>query len=74
VELAGGADLFICEAYTFEREIRYHMSYAALRTHRSELMCKRMILTHPGPDLLAHHAEVELEAEIASDGLELIIE
>jgi ribonuclease BN (tRNA processing enzyme) len=73
VELAAGADLFICEAYTFEREIKNHLSYAALRRERAMLTCKRLILTHPGPDLLAHRAAVEPEAEIARDGLQFDI-
>src|SRR5262249_6052679 len=50
LELAASADLFICEAYTYQREIKYHMSYAALRAHHAQLICKRTILTHPGPD------------------------
>jgi ribonuclease BN (tRNA processing enzyme) len=71
VEIAAGSDLFICEAYTFEREIKNHLSYAALRKQRPVLTCKRLILTHPGPDLLAHRAEVEAATEIAWDGLQL---
>jgi ribonuclease BN (tRNA processing enzyme) len=69
LELAAGADLFICEAYTFERLIKYHMSYAALRRRRAELSCRRLLLTHLGPDLLAHQTEVD--AEIASDGFQI---
>ncbi|TME27510.1 MAG: MBL fold metallo-hydrolase, partial [Chloroflexi bacterium] len=64
LELAAGADVFICEAYTFERGIKYHMSYAALHRRRAELTCRRFVLTDLGPDLLAHQAEVD--AEIAS--------
>jgi ribonuclease BN (tRNA processing enzyme) len=73
LELANGADLFVCEGYTYERSIKYHMSYSALRAHRAELTCKRLILSHVGPDLLAHRSEVEVETEIASDGLQLEI-
>jgi ribonuclease BN (tRNA processing enzyme) len=73
LELANGADLFVCEGYTYERSIKYHMSYSALRAHRTELTCKRLILSHVGPDLLAHRSEVEVETEIASDGLQLEI-
>jgi ribonuclease BN (tRNA processing enzyme) len=69
IELAAGADLFICEAYTFERTINYHMSYAALQRRRAELTCRRLLLTHMGPDLLAH--QMEVDAEIASDGFQI---
>jgi ribonuclease BN (tRNA processing enzyme) len=66
VELAAGADVFICEAYTFDREIKHHLSFRALQRRRTELCCGRLVLTHTGPDLLAHRAE--LDVEIAHDG------
>jgi ribonuclease BN (tRNA processing enzyme) len=67
--LSAGADLFICEAYTFEREIKYHLSFRALQRRRAELGCLRLVLTHTGPDLLAHRADVD--AEIAEDGYQI---
>jgi ribonuclease BN (tRNA processing enzyme) len=73
LELARDADLFVCEGYTYDRSIKYHMSYSALAAHRTELTCKRLILSHLGPDLLAHRCEVEAETEIAADGLQLEI-
>jgi ribonuclease BN (tRNA processing enzyme) len=66
LEASAGADLFICEAYTYERAVRFHLSYAALRAHRDQLGCKRLLLTHPSPDLLAHRAD--LADELADDG------
>jgi ribonuclease BN (tRNA processing enzyme) len=68
VDLAQGADLFICEAYTYEKRLRYHLAYADVRVHRGELKAARVVLTHPGPDLIAHSALVA--DEIAEDGLE----
>jgi ribonuclease BN (tRNA processing enzyme) len=73
LEIAAGADLFICEAYTYERSIKYHMSYSALRAHTNELGCNRIILTHIGPDLMAHRTRAEVDMEIASDGLQMEI-
>jgi ribonuclease BN (tRNA processing enzyme) len=67
LDAAAGADLFICEAYTYERAVRYHLPYAALREHRERLGCRRLLLTHPSPDLLAHRAD--LDDELADDGL-----
>jgi ribonuclease BN (tRNA processing enzyme) len=52
IELAKGADLFICEAYVFERSIKYHLSYAALAQHRPRLGCRRLVLTHMSADML----------------------
>jgi ribonuclease BN (tRNA processing enzyme) len=67
LDAAAGADLFICEAYTYERPVRFHLPYAALRQHRERLTCRRLLLTHASPDLLEHRAD--LAAELADDGL-----
>jgi len=66
LDAAAGADLFICEAYTYERAVRFHLPYTAMREHRARLGCKRLLLTHPSPDLLAHRAD--LADELADDG------
>lgn len=66
---AAGADLFICEAYTYERVVKFHPSYAELRDHRAALASTRTVLTHMGPDMLAHRDEVA--EECAYDGMTL---
>jgi ribonuclease BN (tRNA processing enzyme) len=66
VDVARGADLFVCEAYFFEKKISYHLDYRTLCKHRSRLECRRLILTHISQDLLHRLAEVEMEA--AKDG------
>jgi ribonuclease BN (tRNA processing enzyme) len=66
LEAADDADLFICEAYTYERAVRYHLPYAAIREHRDRLGCRRLLLTHPSPDLLEHQAD--LADALAEDG------
>ena len=67
VELARGADLFICEAYVFEKSIKYHLTYATLLQHRAQFSCGRMILTHASADMLDRRAEVDIQ--MAEDGL-----
>lgn len=67
VAASRGADLFVCEAYTYERKVRYHLDYASLREHCGRLGCRRIILTHLGPDMLAHLDDAEFEC--AHDGL-----
>ena len=67
VEAADGADLFICEAYYFEKQVKFHLDYRTLITHRNELRCKRLVLTHMSADMLAHVAEIDVEC--AEDGL-----
>jgi ribonuclease BN (tRNA processing enzyme)/RimJ/RimL family protein N-acetyltransferase len=66
VEAARGADLFVCEAYTFDRKIRYHLDYRTLRERLPDLGCRRVILTHMGPEMLGRLGEVDVEH--AEDG------
>ncbi len=66
VEAAHGADLFLCECYTVERQVKFHLSYAAIRAHRARLGCRRLILTHLGADALARLDEIV--DEIAQEG------
>jgi ribonuclease BN (tRNA processing enzyme) len=67
VDAARNADLFVCEAYTFERRIRYHLDHATLARHLDQIRARRVILTHLGPEMLARRDEAV--AECASDGL-----
>jgi len=67
VDAARGADLFVCEAYTFERRIRYHLDHATLARRLDAIGARRVILTHLGPEMLAHRHEAV--AECAEDGL-----
>jgi ribonuclease BN (tRNA processing enzyme) len=53
VEAARGSDLFICEAYFAEKRVPFHLDLATLRTHLGEIGCRRVVLTHMGPDVLA---------------------
>jgi len=69
VEAARGADLFVCEAYTFERKIRFHLDWATLAIHRAALDCRRLVVTHMSEDMLARLPDLEVEA--ARDGLTL---
>jgi ribonuclease BN (tRNA processing enzyme) len=66
VDAAHGADLFICEAYFFEKKIKNHLDYQTLRQHRARIDCRRVILTHMSQDMLGHLDEVEFEC--AEDG------
>lgn len=70
-EAARGADLFICEAYFFEKRTKYHMNYRTLMEHRAALDCRRIVLTHMSADLLSRLSEVEIES--AEDGKKLFV-
>jgi ribonuclease BN (tRNA processing enzyme) len=60
------ADLLIAEALTFERRIKFHLDYASLKANLARIGARRVILTHMGPDMLAHSGAVP--EEIAEDG------
>jgi ribonuclease BN (tRNA processing enzyme) len=66
LEIADQADLLVCEAYTFDTQVKYHLSLSTLQAHREQLACQRVVLTHLGPRMLEHP-----RAELASDGLEI---
>ena len=67
--LADGADLFIAEAYSFEKRIPQHLAHSTLLAHRADLGAKRIVLTHPGVETLARVAE--LAWPLAEDGMTL---
>jgi ribonuclease BN (tRNA processing enzyme) len=59
--VAKGADLFICDASFFDTDDPTHISYRTLLSHRAELDCRRIVLTHLGAETLARIGELELE-------------
>jgi ribonuclease BN (tRNA processing enzyme) len=67
VEAARGADLLVCEAYFFEKKIKYHLDYKTILEHRSQLECRRIILTHMNRDMLDRLKDLDLEW--AEDGM-----
>jgi ribonuclease BN (tRNA processing enzyme) len=71
LDAAAGSDLFVCEAYYFERMIKYHLSYTTLERHRAALACRRLVLTHMSDDMLARLDQVPAEA--AEDGMTLTV-
>jgi ribonuclease BN (tRNA processing enzyme) len=67
LRVAAAADLFIAEAYFFEKQITFHLDYATLRRHRDALGCRRLILTHMSADMLANLDAIDCEH--AEDGM-----
>ena len=66
---AAGADLFICEAYSYAKRRGTHLDWQTLRERLPRVTARRTILTHLGPDMLAHLDEIAAEFEVAEDGL-----
>jgi ribonuclease BN (tRNA processing enzyme) len=67
VPLGRDADLFIAEAYTFERTVRNHLNLKTLEAHLAEIAPKRLILTHMSDDVLSRLDGLDHTA--AHDGL-----
>jgi ribonuclease BN (tRNA processing enzyme) len=67
LEAARGADLFVCEAYVWDRAVKFHLSYETVRAHRDALGAKRILLTHMGPEMLARQSESAFDC--AFDGM-----
>ncbi|MFI5023389.1 MAG: MBL fold metallo-hydrolase [Alphaproteobacteria bacterium] len=67
VPAAEAADLFIVEAYFFEKPVKFHLSYRTLLDHLEALKPKRIVLTHMSADMLGRLGEVRHEA--AEDGM-----
>ncbi|MDR3493804.1 MAG: MBL fold metallo-hydrolase [Ancalomicrobiaceae bacterium] len=71
IPLAAGADLFAVECYVRSRKIAVHMDYATLLGRLPEIVAKRVVLTHLGPDMLDHLEDIRHET--AHDGLTIAI-
>jgi ribonuclease BN (tRNA processing enzyme) len=67
IEAAHGASLFVCEAYMFDRPVKFHLDYKTVEAQAERLGAHRIILTHMGRDMLAREAEARFER--ARDGL-----
>jgi ribonuclease BN (tRNA processing enzyme) len=67
IEIGHDADLFIAEAYFYEKEVPLHLSYKTLASRLPSIRPKRLVLTHMNEDMLAHASEVAHEK--AADGL-----
>jgi ribonuclease BN (tRNA processing enzyme) len=58
--VAKGADLFICDGSFFDTDDDSHISYRTLMSHRAELDCGKIVLTHLGAETLARIGELEV--------------
>jgi ribonuclease BN (tRNA processing enzyme) len=77
VEVADGAELFVCMCHAYGGSWPSHMTFRAVIEQRPRLRCRRLALTHLGPEMIANLAAVrdELAAHpdviLAEDGLAL---
>jgi ribonuclease BN (tRNA processing enzyme) len=67
IPAARDADLFIAEAYYYDKVVKNHLSLKTLEAHLAEINPKRLILTHMSDDMLARLGTLAHTA--ASDGM-----
>jgi ribonuclease BN (tRNA processing enzyme) len=66
LDVASGADLFVVEAYFFDKRVKYHLDYATLSANRDRLGARRTVVTHMSAEMLGRLDE--LDCEYAEDG------
>lgn len=71
IPAARDADLFIAEAYFYEKKVRYHLDYMTLRAQLDRIGPKRLIVTHMSTDMLAHVDRIDCEH--AEDGMTVTV-
>jgi ribonuclease BN (tRNA processing enzyme) len=67
IPLGRDADLFIAEAYTYDKVVKNHLSLRTLEAYLSEIRPKRLVLTHMSDDMLGRLDTLAYTA--ASDGM-----
>ncbi len=67
IPAARDADLFIAEAYYYDKVVKNHLSLKTLEAHLPKIKPKRLILTHMSDDMLGRLDTLEHTA--ASDGM-----
>jgi ribonuclease BN (tRNA processing enzyme) len=65
-DLARDADLFICGVWWWDTPDPTFLDLATLQRERTQLTCRRLMLTHLGPELQERIADVPFE--VATDG------
>jgi ribonuclease BN (tRNA processing enzyme) len=67
IPAARDADLFIAEAYYYDKVVKNHLSLKTLEAHLPEIKPKRLMLTHMSDDMLGRLDTLDYTA--ASDGM-----
>jgi ribonuclease BN (tRNA processing enzyme) len=67
IPAARGADLFIAEAYYYDKIVRNHLSLKTLEANLPDINAKKLVLTHMSDDMLGRLGELPYTA--AYDGM-----
>ncbi|WP_321393575.1 MBL fold metallo-hydrolase [uncultured Desulfuromusa sp.] len=71
IPLSQGSDLFIVECCAYDQPIPSHLDYRTLQKHRSKLECRKLVLTHMGPEMLSRLDDLELDTLNDGDVFEI---
>jgi ribonuclease BN (tRNA processing enzyme) len=66
IDVADGADLFVCECNFYDLTVPGHLNYVTLAANRPRINCARIVLTHMSEQMLGRARDVDLE--MAADG------
>jgi ribonuclease BN (tRNA processing enzyme) len=67
LDVARGADLFVCECNFFEKKVPGHLDFRTLADQLPRLECGQLVITHMSDDMISRAGE--LGAQTAHDGL-----
>lgn len=67
IPAARGADLFIAEAYYYDKIVKNHLSLKTLEAHLGQINARRLVLTHMSDDMLGRLGDLPYTA--AHDGM-----
>lgn len=71
IPLAQKSDLLIAECFAYDKPVPAHLDYLTLLKQREKLNCKRLVLTHMGPEMLARLDQLEIDVVNDGDLIEL---
>lgn len=71
IPAAKDADLFICEAFHYDRLCDFHLSYATIKEKQNQLLAKTTVLTHLGPETFEKINQLTLQ--VAFDGMKISV-
>ena len=62
IEAGRNADLFIAEAYFYDKKVNYHLDLSTLTRYLPSIHPKRLVITHMSDDVLSRLADIPYEA------------
>jgi len=67
IPAAHRADLFICECYQIDKDMKFHLNYQTIMNHFDELAPRRLVLTHMSDDALSRLDEIDLSKAVPAE-------